>query len=386
MRSHYSPCLRVLNQVTIGLLGLGAPLMTAAWPTTIAQEQVEKRQTFVKVTAAAFSPDNKYVLVGYSGGKKLLALYEVGTGKELRTFRGHRDLVIGVVFVTEARQAVSASRDGRLVLHEVATGKLLKSMPAYEGGASELTASADGRRVLTTGGNKDWFIEGEVAKMWDPEGPKLLQSFATPRFWPRGLALSPDHKWALLGCRHDATNEHVQLIDLAAGQAKHKLPASDGWSGKVAAFSLDSRLALVANSKHEGTDHMISRLALWEVTTGKVLRFLDGSGAPAAFCADKKEVVGIDFSSKSTVHVTFWDMASGKATKNVKFDLPKEAEKGQELFLSSDCRLGLLAAGGVFEGPLSFREIPRHASLRLAIWQLATGRVLSDWTRGPADQ
>jgi hypothetical protein len=86
----------------------------------------------VSVSAAAFSPDNKYVLTGYTGGAKLLTLWEVATGKEVRSFSGHTDCVTGVCFVAGGKHALSGSRNGWLLVHDIVTGGLLQRSKAYQ--------------------------------------------------------------------------------------------------------------------------------------------------------------------------------------------------------------------------------------------------------------
>jgi WD40 repeat protein len=329
----------------------------------------------VDVTAAAFSPDNKYVLVGYSGGAKLLRLWEVAGGKELRSFPGHTDRVVGVAFVAGAKRVLSGSRDGKLLLHDAATGKLLRGLKAYRVNISKLAASPDGRRALTAGVENDQ----ETAKLWDPDGLRLLRTFGGPDFQAWGLALSPAKRWALSGClTATAPPGLVRLWDLDTGRPRHVLPGSAGWWGGVAAFSPDSRLALIAKSEHPGTPRMTTRLALWDVKTGQVRRLLDGAGAPAQFTPDGKQVVSLAYYAVGKARLTFWDVASGKAARSLKFAQP--GKEYPRFFLSADGRLALVAAGHMLEGPRG-RERPPEPDLRMTIWNLTTGRVVRRWTQ-----
>ncbi len=78
------------------------------------------------VNSVAFSPDGKYALSGSLD--KTLKLWDVNTGKEIRTFQGHSDIVFSVAFSPDGKYALSGSGDGTLKLWEIETGKELASL------------------------------------------------------------------------------------------------------------------------------------------------------------------------------------------------------------------------------------------------------------------
>lgn len=77
---------------------------------------MELKRHAYKVTSVAFSPDGRYALSG--GGNGTLKLWDVSTGKEIRTFIGHTDWVRSV-FSPDGRYALSGSLDKTLKLWEV---------------------------------------------------------------------------------------------------------------------------------------------------------------------------------------------------------------------------------------------------------------------------
>jgi WD40 repeat protein len=65
-----------------------------------------------EVISVAFSPDGRAFLSG--GSDKTLKLWDIATGREIRTFVGHTDSVIAVAFSPDGRNALSGSSDRTL--------------------------------------------------------------------------------------------------------------------------------------------------------------------------------------------------------------------------------------------------------------------------------
>ena len=65
----------------------------------------------------AFSPDGRYALSG--SWDKTLKLWDINTGKEIRTFRGHSSYVRSVAFSPDGRYALSGSWDETLKLWDI---------------------------------------------------------------------------------------------------------------------------------------------------------------------------------------------------------------------------------------------------------------------------
>jgi WD40 repeat protein len=61
------------------------------------------------VPGLAFSPDGKRLLTG--GHDRTARLWDVATGKEVRKLEGHTDIVSGVGFLPNSRYVVTSSYD-----------------------------------------------------------------------------------------------------------------------------------------------------------------------------------------------------------------------------------------------------------------------------------
>jgi WD40 repeat protein/serine/threonine protein kinase len=104
----------------------------------------------IMVTTVAFSPDGTLALSG--GGDYSLKLWDVSTGHRLRTFVGHTGTVEVALFDSTGRRAVSCSADGTLKLWEISSGKCLRTFEGHDGPVKTIRLSRD-RRLIFSGGD-----------------------------------------------------------------------------------------------------------------------------------------------------------------------------------------------------------------------------------------
>jgi RNA polymerase sigma factor (sigma-70 family) len=190
----------------------------------------------------AFSPDGKTLAVLYAGEKGRdpnveglqggARLWDVQTGKEVRSFRGHKSLAICLAF------------------------------------------SPDGRALATGGDQHDASV-----RLWELRTGKLLwvtQAGGTVR----GVAFSPDAKLVATG----QGDGRVALLDAATGREVRALAAAA--TNERPAFSPDGRLLLCAGED----DKRKGETRLWEVATGKLLKVWTDTRTGPAFSPDGRMV------------------------------------------------------------------------------------------------
>jgi WD40 repeat protein len=88
-----------------------------------------------RVSSVAFSPDGRYALSG--SWDSTLTLWDISSGKEIRTFRGHTGRVNSVAFSPDGSHIVSAARDNLVKLWDTTTGQELRT---FRGHAGEVNA------------------------------------------------------------------------------------------------------------------------------------------------------------------------------------------------------------------------------------------------------
>jgi WD40 repeat protein len=199
----------------------------------------------------AFSPDGK--LLATCGYDRLIKLWDVATGKEIRVLKDHSDAVYGVTFSPDGKLLASASADRAVKIWDVAAGtrlltladatdwlyavvwspdgrhvaaagvdrsirvwqvsasegKLVHSVFAHEAPLTRLTYAADGKTLYSVSEDrsvKAWTSESMTERTVYPRQPEAVLSFA----------VRPDHKQLALG-RYDGV---AILLDEANGQTQ----------------------------------------------------------------------------------------------------------------------------------------------------------------------
>jgi WD40 repeat protein len=139
-----------------------------------------------------FTPDGKQVLS--SGFDATMRLWDVGSGKELRAFKGHTALLLGAFVLPGSKQALSYSTDRTARIWDLATGKEVRQLDLGDrlSDIRGLALSPDGKRILVGNDGKSTVRLIELAT-----GQEIHRfELAT---YPRGLSFSPDGRLAAAG-------------------------------------------------------------------------------------------------------------------------------------------------------------------------------------------
>jgi WD40 repeat protein len=222
----------------------------------------------------AFSADGRWALSGGNGngdtGKGSVKLWDVGSGRMVRSFEQKQGVVDFVAFVGGGKQVVSCD-EGTLDLWEAANSKLLRSSNVIEKighreEGSRVALAPDGRHVLLCGGN---------LRLWDIEAGRVERVLAR-RVWARAGAFSPDGKLALW------VGEFTPVVtEVATGKVVREFPRR-GCGRWLLAFSPDGRLVRF--------QFRPPRLLLYDPLSGG--EFPPGRGPVLTGTAEATELVG----------------------------------------------------------------------------------------------
>jgi WD40 repeat protein/uncharacterized protein YecT (DUF1311 family) len=260
-----------------------------------------KEDDDVSVHAVAISRDGRYALSGRSGGLKL---WNVVTGEKIRSFDGHRGIESAVAFSPDGRYALSGgsvSDNNALKLWDVATGKEIRTFESVKlafpaeirlGSVDSVAFSPDGRYALSVSFNR-----GEMM-LWDVATGKGIRTFSGHSGVVESVAFSPNGRYALSG----SGDRTIKLWDIATGK---EIRTFTGHSEivKSVAFSPDGRYALSGSGD--------KTIKLWDIATGKEIRTFTGHSEvvnSVAFSPDGRYVL----SGSNDVTLRLWDATTGK--------------------------------------------------------------------------
>jgi len=275
-------------------------------------------RTFVSNTtpiySTAFSPDGRYVL---SGSKNYtIKLWNVESGKEIRTFTGRTitkidgdDLILSVVFSPDGRYALSGCSDRTLQLWDIATGREIRTFTGHEGWVRSVAFSPDGRYALSGGEDKTYGVmlpggtfqlqrAGSNDKMlilWEVATGREIRQFKVRASGVSKVAFSPDGRYGL----SESNDNTLKLWDVSTGR---ELRTSD--AGQSLCFSPDLSYSISFSFLGGG-------FKLRDIATGREIKTFTGhtgDANTAAFSNDGKSLIsgGKDGSTR------LWDIKTGK--------------------------------------------------------------------------
>ncbi len=309
------------------------------------------------------SADGRLALSGAGNNVKL---WDIASGREIRTFTGHTKKVSSVALSPDGRYALSGGEDGSWRLWELATGKTIYAVKAHlEGLHIHVAFSPDGRQMLSGGWNE--------VKLWDLATGLHIRTMTLPKKssgFVRSVAFSPNGRQALSTELYGVasafgTMHHVlRLWDVATGQHLRDL---DGHSSPVnsVAFSPDGRQAL-SGGLFDKT------VKLWDLESGKEIRSMDGHTTmvnTVAFSPDGKQAI-----STGGGGTKLWDLSSGTAIGTL---------------VDTSSLPGRMAALSFSEAAVFSPDGRQALSIdqgKMQLWDLATGKLVSrfrDNTSGP---
>lgn len=195
------------------------------------------------VIAVAISPDSNYVATG--SRDKSAKLWQLSSGREVRSFLGHEGSVNSLDFSNDGKYLITSSGDKSVRIWEILTGKELFKSEPDNAILSAVALSPDGKFFVTGG-------YGGIAHVYDFQTKKVLAEIAVNPDKGNGyginIAISPDSKW--LGIGED--NRVATVYRTSDWKQAYKFDFPEGWCGgcyTTPAFSTDKKSFYMASHR-----------------------------------------------------------------------------------------------------------------------------------------
>jgi WD40 repeat protein len=294
-------------------------------------------------------------------------LWEVATGRMITTLGAHEGMVADVAFAPNGKTLASASRastwepwgggspaedhPGQLKLWDLAAGKEKVSQP-HPRGIHTLAFSPDG---ATLAGGAGPF--GEI-DLWDARSGRFRCSIAGHTGAVAALGFLPDGK-TLFSFANDNT---FRVWDIDFAPEPLVVPTGETGRGNLAFFP-DGKTLVTGGEEQE--------VARWDTSTGKNLGLGNiGSNGPVALTNDGKMLATVTEGLFGS-NVSLWDTASLGLHRTLRPALPEHSMQWPQHVLAFSPRGDVLAAATGGDG--------------LRLWDTATGKGFTTRDPSPGD-
>lgn len=316
------------------------------------------------VNSIAFSPDGEYLVsgggfnYGYNGSgpedrsrpfDRAVRLWDVSTGKLLRTYVGHGYSVTRVAFTPDGNSILSGGGGGKdhsIIIWDTNSGTILRQFNGHSLSIEALAISPDGETVVSAqsvGG--PWHYTNISKKStiiaWNLNDAKIIRELGTVELdnfsytnlsdhiekrtrdlvfmFPRSATFSPNRKYLAIGqdtgifCVLETENYTLHQI-YGANKVISGEPSGIEHDLKSGVFSI----AFSSDSESIISGHIDSQIKLWDSKTGKLIDTFPSqlSGVSAAKTTNENayEVIyypetGLEWCAGSNLDI-YWEQAN----------------------------------------------------------------------------
>ncbi|MEG4031479.1 MULTISPECIES: serine/threonine-protein kinase [unclassified Microcoleus] len=222
------------------------------------------------VNTLAVSPNSSILASG--GGDNNLILWDLKTGRRMRTIAAHKAAVNAIAFSRDGQTLASGSDDKTIRLWNVRTGSRLRTLSGHAGGVNAIALSRDGNTLAS--GSQD-----KTVRLWNL-GTGEVRRIITGHGGPvNAVAFSPNGQIVASA----STDNTIRLSNVQDGKRTRTFKGHSSWVRTIA-FSPDSHTLISG-----GGD-----IIVWDLKTGKERSTLSGHSqfvSSVAIARDSKTFV-----------------------------------------------------------------------------------------------
>jgi WD40 repeat protein len=181
-----------------------------------------------------------------------IKLWDLATGRVVRTLEAHTEEVNAVAIVTDGKHAISASFDKTLKVWDLATGRVTQTLDGHT--VTAVAVTADGKRAVSASYDR-------TLKVWDPDGGRAVRMPEGHLGSINGVAIITGGKCAISA----SADNTLKVWDLEAGRVTQTL---EDHTAEVTA------VAVTADGKRAVSASYDTTLKVWNLDTGRIVRSL----------------------------------------------------------------------------------------------------------------
>jgi uncharacterized protein (TIGR03067 family) len=243
----------------------------------------------------AYSPDGKRLATAGDGATAVV--WDADAGKEIRTLRGHTQMVVALQFSPDAKRLATASMDHTAKVWDLASGKVLATCAGHKDIVRTVTFNPDGK-LVATGANDG------TAKVWDAATGRERLSLKAHQSQVLAVVFRPDGRLlATAGNDAGPGAETLKLWDVATG----RLVRTVRWDTDII-----TSLAFRPDGKQLAGVNYAGKVQAWDPDTGNDIRELPEQREPllrVAYSPDGKRLATAGAESGAA---RLWDAHTGQ--------------------------------------------------------------------------
>jgi len=196
------------------------------------------------ISSVAFGPEGKILASGskdFGFENDFIRLWDVKTGKEIKTLQGHSRGVTSIAFSPDGEILASGGIDSFIKLWDVKTGVEIKTLQGHSRGVTSIAFSPDGE-ILASGGKEIISAGGETIKLWNVKSGNKIEAFWAHFGNVYSIAFSPDGEILVSG----GEGRSVKLWDVKMCEEIKSLRVN--YSSGVASLALGPEGKILASA------------------------------------------------------------------------------------------------------------------------------------------
>lgn len=211
-----------------------------------------------KITDIRFSPTGQLIVAtGVPGLTGRAMLFESESGKFVREFGGHEDLIYAATLSPDGSLVATAGYDRKIILHNFQDGSLVRELAGHNGAIFDLAFSPDGSLLASASADA-------TVKVWNVATGERFDTLSQPLSEQYTVLFSPDGQF-LYASGADSRIRKWKVVSKTAAAINPILESRFAHEGTIAAMALSPDGRFLATAAEDGS---------WKIWNSETLREL----------------------------------------------------------------------------------------------------------------